>query len=136
MSFDNDLMFLSPTPNDFDYSTNENQSNLFNLSPNEYLFSPLSTNPNSSTEFFFPNETTTSLTTELPSDITNDDLKSFQNLHEDFTNKLFDYLIKFQFDLIEKSLQQFWTLTNVHFSSNNDFCHNGILVRLSFIFRS
>lgn len=127
MSFDNDLMFFSTTPHDFDYSTMENPSTMFNMSPNEYLFSPLSTNPNASADFFFPNETT-SLANELPTDMTNDDIKIFQNLHDDFANKLFDCLIKFQFDLIEKSMQQFWALTNVHFSASNDFCNNGSLV--------
>lgn len=125
MSFDHDLLFLSNTPPDLDYSGMDNQSNLFNMSPNEYLFSPLSTNPNSSTEFFFPHETT-SLAHELPSEITHDDIKMFQNLHDDYANKLFQYLIKFQYDLIEKSMQQFWALTNVHVTSTNDFCNNGI----------
>jgi hypothetical protein len=124
MPFDGDLLLLSNSHNDFD-----NQSINFNMSPNEYIFSPLSTNHNnnSSLEYLFPNETL-SISNELPSDITIDDIKNFQKIHDDYSAKLYQAFLKFQYDFIEKLIQQFWSLTNMHFSQTNELTNNGIIL--------
>jgi hypothetical protein len=124
MPFDGDLLLLSNSHNDFD-----NQSINLNMSPNEYIFSPLSTNHNnnSSLEYLFPNETF-SISNELPSDITIDDIKNFQKIHDDYSAKLYQAFLKFQYDFIEKLIQQFWSLTNMHFSQTNELTNNGIML--------
>jgi hypothetical protein len=125
MPFDGDFLNLH---NDFD-----NQSINFNMSPNEYIFSPLSLNNNNnnlSTDFFFPNDTLF-ISNELPSEITIDDIKIFQKTHDDYSTKLYQAFLKFQYDLIEKLIQQFWSLTNIHFSQTNDLTNNGIINVLS-----
>ena len=121
MPFDGDLLLLSNTQQEFD-----TQSINFNMSPNEYVFSPvpLSTNSNSSVEFLFPNETLF-VSNELPSEITMDDIKIFQKTHDDYCAKLYQALLKFQYDFIEKLIEQFWSLTNIHSSSSNDLIHAG-----------
>ncbi|UJR33781.1 hypothetical protein I4U23_021207 [Adineta vaga] len=110
MSFDGDLLLQQ----DFD-----TQSMNFNMSPNDYISSPLSNNlMNSSFDSSFTNE--------FPSDITTDDIKIFHKTHDEYSNKLYQALIKFQYDSIEKILQQFWSLTNIHFSQTNELTNNAI----------
>ncbi|CAF2473705.1 unnamed protein product [Rotaria sp. Silwood2] len=127
MPFDGDLYLLSNTHYDFD-----NQLVHLNMSPNENIFSPLSTqinnnNNNSSVEFLFSNDTL-SISNELPSDITMNDIKNFQKTHDDYSTKLYQAFLKFQYDFIEKLIQQFWSLTNIHFSQTNDLINNGIML--------
>jgi hypothetical protein len=120
MPFDGDLLLLSNTHHDFD-----NQSVNFNMSPNEYIFSPSSSrNNNSSMEYLFSSDVLL-ISNELPSDISMDDIKIFQKTHDDYTTKLYQAFIKFQCDFIEKIIQQFWSLTNIHFSQTNDLTNNG-----------
>jgi len=123
MPFDGDFLFLTNTHNDFD-----NQLINFNMSPNEYIFSPLSfnTNNNSSMEFLFSNDTLL-ISNELPSEITMEDIKIFQKTHDEYSMKLHQAFLKFQYDFIEKLIQQFWSLTNIHFSQTNDLTNNGII---------
>ncbi len=126
MPFDGDLLLLSNPQHEFD-----NQSLNLNMSPDEYIFSPLSFNtttpPNnnsSSMECFFPNETLL-ISNELPSEITIDDIKLFQKTHDDYSMKFYQACHKFQYDFIEKLMQQFWSLTNIHYSQTNDLINNG-----------
>ncbi len=79
-------------------------------------------NTNSSMEFFFPDE--------LPSEITMDDIKIFQKTHDEYSSKLYQAFLKFQYDFIEKLIQQFWSLTNIHFSQTNDLTNNGIVDKI------
>ena len=125
MPLENDFLLLSNANNDFDYPNIDTQSNHFNMSPDEYIFSPLSANQNASMDFFFANDTA-SASNELPSEIDLDDIRMFHKTHEDYSNKLFQAFIKFQYDFIEKSMQQFWSLTNVHLSQINEVFTNGI----------
>jgi hypothetical protein len=83
-----------------------------NFSPNEYISSP---NNNIFLNEYF----------ELPSDITMDDIKFFQKIHDDYSIKLHQSFLKFQYDIIEKLIQQFWALTNIHSSQINDLINNG-----------
>lgn len=122
MPLENDFLLLSNGTNDFEYP------NHFSMSPDENIFSPMSANQNASMDFFFANDTA-SASNELPSEIDLDDIQMFQKVHEDYSNKLFQAFIKFQYDFIEKSMQQFWSLTNVHLSQINDVFSNGIDVR-------
>lgn len=127
MPFDGDLLLLSNVHQDID-----NQSIQLNMSPDEHIFSPLSTNVNnnisnnSSTEFLFPNDTLL-ISNELPSEITMNDIKTFQKTHDDYSTKLFQAFLKFQYDFIEKLIQQFWSLTNIHSSQTNDLTNRGIM---------
>ena len=113
MPFDGDLLLLSNAHQDFDFSNLDTQSVNLNMSPNEYVFSPLSNHNNSSIDFPCPDETFF-LSDQLPPEITIDDMKTFQRTHDDYTTKLFQAFVKFQYDSIEKLTQQFWSLTNVH----------------------
>ncbi len=79
--------------------------------------SPLNTN--SSMEF-----------NELPSEITMDDIEIFQKTHDEYSSKLYQAFLKFQYDFIEKLIQQFWSLTNIHFSQTNDLTNNGIIDKI------
>ncbi|CAM4797535.1 unnamed protein product [Rotaria magnacalcarata] len=133
--FDGDLLLLSNTHQDFD-----NQSIHLNMSPNEHIFSPISTsmnnsnnnnNNNSSNEFLSPNDSLL-LSNELPSDITINDIKDFQKAHDDYSTKLYQSLLKFQYDHIEKLIQQFWSLTNIHFSQTNDLTNNDPMITWKF----
>jgi len=94
----------------------------FNMSPNEYI----NNNNNLSTEFLFPNDPLL-ISNELPSEITMDDIKIFQKTHDDYSTKLYQAFLKFQYDFIEKLIQQFWSLTNIHFSQTNELTNNGIV---------
>jgi hypothetical protein len=111
MPFDGDLLFPQ---HEFD-----NQSINLNMSSDEYIFTSMNNN-NSSMEFFFPNE--------LPSEITIDDIKLFQKTHDDYSTKFYQACCKFQYDFIEKLMQQFWSLTNIHYSQTNDLIDNGNVV--------
>ncbi|CAF0747311.1 unnamed protein product [Adineta ricciae] len=97
-------------PHDFD-----TQSLNLNMSPNDYISSPLP--QHSSFE-----------SNELPSDITDDDIEIFQKTHDEYSNKLYQALIKFQYDSIEKILQQFWSLTNIHFSQTSELTNNDPMI--------
>jgi hypothetical protein len=84
----------------FDGGDYDNQLINFNISSNEYIFS----------------------SNELPSEITIDDIKIFHKTHDDYSTKLYQAFLKFQYDFIEKLIQQFWSLTNI-----NDLTNNGIV---------
>jgi hypothetical protein len=101
MPFDGDLLLLSNSSNELD-----NQSVNLNISSDEYIFS-------------------TSASNELPSELTMDDIKLFQKTHDDYSMKLYQACLKFQYDFIEKLMQQFWSLTNVHYSQTNELITNG-----------
>ncbi|CAF0781919.1 unnamed protein product [Adineta steineri] len=118
MPFDGDLLIH----NDFD-----SQSINLNMSPNEYIYSPLPINNNSSLENTFPNEAVL-ISNELPADVTIDDIKIFQTTHDDYLTKLYQAFLKFQYDFIEKLIQQFWSLTNIHFSQTNDLINNDPMI--------
>ncbi|CAF0734936.1 unnamed protein product [Rotaria sp. Silwood1] len=133
MPFDGDLLLLSNINYDFD-----NQSVHLNMSPNENIFSPLSTqinnnnnnthnhNNHSSVDFLFPHDTL--ISNELPSEITMNDIKIFQKTHDDYSTKLHQAFLKFQYDLIEKLIQQFWSLTNINYSQANDLTNNDPMI--------
>ena len=110
MPFDGDLLLLSSSNADFDSSSAIH----LNMSPNEYVFSPVSFHQTS--------------TNDLPSEISLDDIKIFQKTHDDYSTKLYQAFIKFQFDFIEKIIQQFWILTNIHYSQTNELTTNGIFL--------
>ena len=120
MPFDGDFFLLSSTQSEFD-----NQSIQLNMSPNDLSFSPLNHNAsNSLTDFFLANDP--SLTSnELSMEITMEDIKTFQKTHDDYSSKLYQVLITFQYDSIEKLIEQFWSLTNIHHAQNTDPTSNG-----------
>lgn len=126
MPLDNDLLLLSSTHQDFD-----NQSIQLNMSPDEHIFSPLSMPMNSthcsSVEFSSSNDPLL-ISNELPSEINIHDVKTFQKTHDDYSTKLYQAFLKFQYDCIEQLMQQFWSLTNIHFSQANDLTYNGMVV--------
>jgi hypothetical protein len=125
MPFDGDLLLLSNAHQEFDFSNMDNQSVNLNMSPNEYVFSPLSNNNNSSIDFPCPDETHF-LSDHLPPEISIDDMKTFQRTHDDYTTKLLQAFVKFQYDSIEKLIQQFWSLTNVHSCQAIELSPDGI----------
>lgn len=49
-----------------------------------------------------------------------EDIKIFQKTHDDYSTKLYQVLIKFQYDSIEKLIEQFWSLTNIHHAQTTD----------------
>ena len=137
MPFDGDLLFLTNTQHDFD-----NSSVHLAMSPNENVLSPLSKHMNDNNnnndinslrEFSFSSDTSL-ISNELPSEITMDDIKIFQQTHDDYTTKLYQAFLRFQYDLIEKLIQQFWSLTNIHLSQIDDLTHSGIILIFFFFF--
>jgi hypothetical protein len=54
-----------------------------------------------------------------------EDIKLFEKTHEDYSVKLYQAFFKFQYEIIEKLIQQFWSLTNIHYSQTNDLITNG-----------
>lgn len=87
--------------------------------PNEYMFSPSNqqNTSNSLTDFFFPNDPDNEFSME--------DIKIFQKTHDDYSTKLYQVLIKFQYDSIEKLIEQFWSLTNIHHAQSTDPTNDG-----------
>ena len=125
MPFDGDLLLLSNAQQDIDFSNLDNQSVNLNMSPNEDAFSPLSNNNNSSIDFPCPDETLF-LSDQLPPEITIDDMRTFQRTHDDYTTRLFQAFVKFQYDSIEKLIRQFWSLTNVLSCQGTEITPDGI----------
>ena len=120
MPFDGDFFLLSNTQSEFD-----NQSIQLNMSPNDYSFSPLNQNPsNSLTDFFLSNDPPF-LSNDLSMEITMEDIKTFQKTHDDYSSKLYQVLIQFQYDAVEKLIEQFWSLTNIHHAQSTDPTNNG-----------
>ena len=93
-----------------------------NMSPNEYIFSPSNqqNTSNSLTDFFFPNDPPL-----ISNEFSMEDIKIFQKTHDEYSTKLYQVLIKFQYDSIEKLIEQFWSLTNIHHAQSTDPTNEG-----------
>jgi hypothetical protein len=132
LPFDDDFLTLPDANNELDYIQLDNQSINLSMSPDDDIFSPLSTNQHSSMDMFFANDPLPILH-QQPVQFNIDDLKLFERVHDDYASKLFEFFIKFRYQDLETTMQQFWSLTNPHLSpSVHHLFNNG---SPSFVFR-